>query len=439
VTDLASGGALEDFIAVFNRFEAEAGLFDLRDEQGFPWWDLVRYQVQHLLCAERGIYGDRNRDAASNIGRALSLVRQCKQLTRDLARVNLQAGPPRKSLVVSSRKLSTLDDILAEDSGHGRAAIVVNKDGRAPAPHVAIAGQSLTLVTRIGARVSHPGLEIAGEIRRLANEISARFQCHSDLADALIGKYRFHLAAQRTWSYVLDRIPAVDRVVFVNDDTLKTLVFLARKRGIFVEEVQHGYMGRSHVAFSYPTLSKALETLPDRVIITRDTGDITYPVQRLVLQTPLAVAQSGPRDIDVLIGASPTLREETDTIVGALVGRGLRVAVKLHPTQTAASSGLRERFFGSGLEIHAGSEDFCALARRASVYVPANPTSTTTFEAVENGARLIVVDFNGTKKTAMNDGTASARAASVESLAEVVFSQLRKTGAIFDESAGQLR
>ena len=121
-----------------------------------------------------------------------------------------------------------------------------------------------------------------------------------------------------------------------------------------------------------------------------------------------------------MVGASPTLWKETAGIVGALVGQGLSLAVKLHPAQTQDSCGLRPRFSADEVAIYDGSEDFCTLARRARIFVPANPTSTTTFEAVENGTRLIVVDFGGVRKTKINESITSARANSLQDLPDAV-------------------
>lgn len=72
-----SGGALEDFIATFNAYEAENGLFaDCRDADGFPWWDMARYRVQYAICIERGIYAQAPGQPSPVITRAKSFIRQ---------------------------------------------------------------------------------------------------------------------------------------------------------------------------------------------------------------------------------------------------------------------------------------------------------------------------------------------------------------------------
>lgn len=418
-------GAIEEFISGFNQYEANQGYFDLRDRDEFPWWDLVRYRVQFALCAERGFYGRQKSAPSPKIVRARSFMRQSWQLVRDVATLSMLAPSHVQILVVSSRALPHVTTILDEEKRQGRRAIMFNKEGFAPAPHVAVAGQSIAFFTRLYANACQMPSDIEEDVRRLADQIRKRFQSDVDFFALMSRKYCEHLAAQKAWSFVLNRSPAVDRIIYANDDTLKTLVFLAHGRGIATEEAQHAYMGRSHIGFSYPPLTRLPETLPDRVIINRDTGDITYPVHKVIVQRhPTNQATDTTRDLDVLIAASPVCRDETIGIVTALADKGLRLAVKLHPMQTQESSGLRAHFPPEIVAIHTGSEDFCTLASRAHVFVPANVTSTTALEAVENGARLVVVDFGGVKRTSMNDGIVSARADSLEALPNVIWSQL---------------
>ncbi|WP_416898621.1 MAG: hypothetical protein ACMVY4_02500 [Minwuia sp.] len=421
----ADSGEIEEFIAAFNNYEVQAGLFDLHDSMGCPWWDLVRYRVQFALCVERGIYGYQSVPPLRRSDRARNLFRQGRRLLRDIGKISVLGNRNVGSILVSTRHSAHLTEVLCSEESRGRVALVVNHSGEVPAPHLAIAKRSVDFYVRVAAYGERLPSEVASEACQLAERLRDRFESETDLFDLIARKYREHLAARRAWSFVLDRARALDRVIYINDDTLKTLVFLARRRRIATEELQHGYMGRSHVAFSYPRLANLPETLPDKVIISRDTGDIVYPVEQVVMAKTVTVsANGGRRDIDVLIGASPTLWKETVGIVSALVKQGLSLAVKLHPAQTADRSGLRQQFSVDEIAIHEGHEDFCTLARRARIYVPANPTSTTTFEAVENGARLIVVDFGGVRKTTINDGMTSARVSSLQDLPDAVFSQL---------------
>lgn len=430
--ELQENASLEDIIAAFNRYEAKSGVFALRDKKGYPWWDLVRYRVQFALCVERDIYGRSPVPPSSKLVRAQSFTRQVRQLVRDIARLRGRGTRQSRTLVVSRRSLDYIDGVTAAETERGHGVLLVNKTGEAPAPHMAITSQSIQFFTRLAQWAHRLPPEVDQDARRLAGDIRARFDSKTDIFGVIAAKYREELVARRVWSFILDRASAVERVIYVNDDMLKSLVVLARARRIDTEEVQHAYMGRAHIGFSYPPLDGPLATLPDRVIVTRDTGDITYPVAKVVVQPEAKRREPAIRDIDVLVASSPSRQAETAEIINALAGQGLRLAVKLHPAETEESSEIAARFSPGEVAIHAGDEDFCDLAWRARVFVPVNATSTTAFEAAEMGARVVLVDVGGEKKTAISDGVASARAESLDALPGVVRSQLAATDAATD-------
>jgi hypothetical protein len=416
---------LEDFINKFNSYEAELGTFNLRDRRGYPWWDLVRYQVQLALCVERDFYGNnKSAPTPSLLIRALSFARQIRRLLRDVTKLRSRKIRRIRTILVSKRSLDYLDGVAVSEAECGNCMLFVNKTGATEAPHTAISSQSIAFLTRLTKRAQRlpPGVE--REARQLANDIRVRFESKVDIFAVIATKYREEMAARRIWSFILDRVTAAERVVFVNDDTLKSLVRLARSRGLDTEEVQHAYMGKTHIGFSYPPLDASLATLPNRVIITRDTGDIIYPVERVVLKTTLKHRVATPRDIDVLIGSSPRRQKETADIAMALLGHGHQVAVKLHPAETRESWGAFVRFSLQGVAFYNGSEDFCDLACRARLFIPVNPTSTTAFEAADMGCRVVVVHFGGRKKTAVIDAVTSAHVYSLVDLRVAVQAQL---------------
>lgn len=416
--------SIEDFIESFNNYEAKSQLFHLRDAHGFPWWDLVRYRVQFALCVELGIFERRFTPRSSTFAQIRSFSRQSFRLLTDATRILTLDSSNFRSLVVSTRHLEYLTDALLAEENRGYCALLANKGGQAANPHKAIDYQTIPFFVRLAKHLFPPSTDLSKDAHRVATEICHRFNSNLDIFSLIKEKYSEHLASMRAWAFVLNHMPYLDKIYYVNDDTLKTLVFQARISRISTIEVQHAYMGRSHFGFSYPPLTHPLETLPDKVVINRDTGDITYPVQKVVVQRSVPQTTNSLREIDVLIAASPTNRAFTLEIVESLVNKGLSVAIKLHPSQHEEHSGLRERFPGGAIQIYGGSADFCALVRRAYVFVPANPTSTTAFEAVENGARLVIIDLGGLKKTAINDGIVAARSNSLEALYQVVLTQL---------------
>lgn len=416
--------SLEDFVASFNRYEAENNLFIKCDRQGSPWWDLVRYRVQFALCVEYGFFHRSYARPAQRVVNVRSFARQARRLVHDYAEICKPDTRQVRTLVMSRRSIDFIDGVADTEAERGQRMLFVNKAGEIATPHIAIKSQSIQFITRLAHRTRNLPSEVEKDARWLAQDIRARFESNADIFRVIARKYREELIARRVWSFILDKATGVERLIYVNDDTLKTLVLLARARGIVTEEVQHAYMGRAHIAFSYPPLVGGLVTLPHRVIVTRDTGDITYPVERIVLKTVPKRRDPVPRDIDVLIGSSPSRCMETIDIVATLVGQGLRLAVKLHPAEIEKNSEISMRFTAGEVEIHAGDEDFCDLAWRARLFIPVNPTSTTAFEASEMGARVVLLDPGGVKRTAISDGVTSARAGSLDALPEVVRSEI---------------
>ncbi|MBO6775849.1 MAG: hypothetical protein JJ897_10150 [Marinibacterium sp.] len=415
---------LDEFVCAFNRYEAEVGAFALKDDQGYPWWDMVRYRVQFALCVERGLHGRPGVQPSKKLYRVHSFVNQTCILLRDFARLYSPSVRKSRTLIISRRDIDYLTEIAAAHTKQGLGLIFVSKSGDAPKPHVAIKSQSLQFFTRLAQRMQRVPPEVVQEARRLSDGICTRFDSNLDIFGLISAKYREELVARKLWSFILKRAPTVERVIYVNDDTLKSLVFLARARGIDTEEVQHAYMGKGHIGFSYPPLEDTLATLPKRVIITRDTGDITYPVEKVVRPQRAIRRASVARDIDVLIASSPSRQDETVAVISALVGRGLRLAVKLHPAEMKQHAKVAAQFRAEEVAIYAGDVDFCDLAWRARLFIPINAASTTAFEAAEMQAKVVLVDFGGVKTTTVSDSVASARATSVQDLFCVVEAQL---------------
>jgi hypothetical protein len=421
-------GALERFIEAFNQYEACADLFDrCRDTEGFAWWDVVRYNVQYALCAEKGLYARPTNKTSNLFARGRRFVRQTVQLARDAIKIACLRRSGIAGIYVFLRRS---EHLLEEIEHSERPCLIIDDTGSNRDSHVAISKRSVDFFIRLALRVANVPQAVALEAATLDGEIRRIFDSRLDIRQIILAKYRQHRASRFVWSCILAKLHDVARIGFVNDDTLKTLVHMANSRKITTREFQHGYMGTSHVGYSYPALSVPVTTLPAEVVVNWDTGDITYPVPVIRVKCPDTVAEmpsaSVERDIDVLVGGSPTRVSETVLIVGALVNKGLQLAIKLHPSQTEASSGVRVHFTPDQVQIYPGEVDFRALARRSHVYVPANPTSTTVFEAVESGASLVVVDYGGRKLTGLVDRIVSGRVTSFQGLHEAVLPHLHR-------------
>jgi len=385
---------LDEFIAAFNRFESQHRVFDLRDDNLIPWWDLVRYRVQFELCVERGIYGRATAASVSKTKRARSFVRQFVQLVRDLVTLYRPKMREVQTIALSRRRLRYIENIAGNKDD---VVLFASAQGVPTAPsQLSVSAQSFQFFTRLAKRFAPVPADVSREAQKLASEICSEFKSDCDIFKIITSKYREELVLRHIWGFILNRAFAAKRMIFVNDDMVKTFVAMARAKGMDSEEVQHAYMGRSHIAFSYPDHIDALATFPDRVVITRDTGDITYPVEkRLVAPERLNVSHIH-RDIDVLIASSPTRRERTHQVIRAMVGQELKVAVKLHPAENIETSGISKKFATDDVLVIDNGDDFSEWAARAHICIPVNATSTTAIEALEMNASVIYLDFEGT-------------------------------------------
>lgn len=416
----ANPGAVERFVEEFNRLELEEALFDrCVDPSGFAWWDNARYSVQKNLCIRLGIIGNGAATPRPPISRFLSGAGQVSRMILDLRKLVFLRRHLISGLFVFGRDVRPLITDLNARTGR---CIVVSKDGHGRSGDLRISKRSVDLFIRFASNFVRVPAAVDRLARHLDSRIEAKFKLTTDSRTIIVRKYREHVASRILWSRVFKATWADAAFVgYVNDDSLKTLVSLAGTASLRTREYQHGYMGRSHIAFSYPPLTRRLTTIPDEVVVDFDSGDIEYPARIVrVTSAPHRDVPGGERDIDVLVGGSPTRNADAMAIVQALVGRGLAIAVKLHPAQTEESTGLRARYNPGQVAVFAGDEDFRALAERSKIYVPANPTSTTCYEAFDSGARVLVIDYGATKLTTAMDRFVHERVTAIDLLADAI-------------------
>tara|TARA_R110002096_G_scaffold16898_2_gene57706 strand:+ start:36096 stop:37400 length:1305 start_codon:yes stop_codon:yes gene_type:complete len=400
-------GEMETLIESFHTFERP--LFNsLVDEDGFAWWDLVRYDIQFEILYERGLRSRATNPQRQGLRPTISALRRGAAVASDLAALPRLLRREVDAIIVSRRPLEPILKVIEEsDTAH----FILGSPEFGEHGSLSIDKYHIDLLINLVARLLLPSAGLLNHAKRVERDFQEYFDIQMPVYALIEAKYRKHLAAKRIWSRILSLPASLRRVVFVNDDTMKTLVWLCNQRGIDTTEVQHGYMGSSHIGFSYPQLDKSLMTMPNRVMITRDTGDITYPAPLLRFEgaaTVTAVPSTGDRDIDVLIGSGPRWGRRTEELVAALANSGMRVAVKLHPAQTREDLNLDFEGVQHKPEVFGGKDAFLPIVRRARVYVPVNPGSTTSFEAVENGCVLVLYQPHGAPSTSVVNHLAAA-------------------------------
>lgn len=418
---------LQEFIHSFNQFESDAKLFSLRNTHGLPWWDLVRFQVQYALCVENNIYRNRRILEKKTKGIFVALRRLLIlswRLFCDIINIQCFALRRPKLIVVYTRSLSLDDIAIVAESERNKPILLVNTDGSACSPHAAIHFQSIDLLVRILGKFQRLSPNVLHDVNRISALIGSYFKSDLDFFAIITKKYREEMASRLVWSLILRQFSAVNKVVYINNDKLKSLVVLSREKGLCTYELQHGYIGSTHIGYSYPKLNGLVPSLPHWVIVKRNTGDIGYPVKQLFIYPRSVHNASNVRDIDVLIGVSPTYRMETVDIIRVMVGKGYRLAVKLHPSDNNQRLEIERSLRGGDYKLYAGSDDFCWLASRSCIYIPSHALSTTVFEAIEMGAFVISVNYHGNAISAAVDGLASVSVETIQDLPLAVWSHL---------------
>lgn len=412
-------GGHETLVAQVNAFEAQHDLFArCIDGEGFGWWDLVRYEVWAAIARQRGIHKTISASPRGTLAKAAAAFHRARRLARVEAFV--RASSPlagRNSLFLFNRLTPNLASDLAAARG---ARFVVCKSG------IALEG---------GGDLDKAGFEDAAKLamRRQAvpEDVRHAMEALDDLLRAEFGeslyfrpimhrKYLRHLAHLELWAKMLDRLPSLGLVAFVLDDTTRSLTFLAKRRLIRTREYQHCEMVPWQISFSYPDGLENPATLADEVIVHRPASGVHYPPEVVLRPLARSPVHTRERDIDILVGSSPTRRAEMVEIVRHLVGNGWTIAVKLHPAQLSVGADLAPFVDRGEVTVYDKTTDFADICRRARIYVPSNPASTTTFEAHDEGASVVVVDYDGEKLTSSIDQAVTARANSPGELPAVV-------------------
>jgi len=414
---------ISEFISAFHSFENCHNLFLSLDHHHRPWWDLVRYRVQFQLITDYALHPSRiqsKKTIFSLIRSLLSSFVQLYRLIQDIFLLLFSDLTSIQTLFVANRTIDYIDDQINIVIGDSRS-LHINRSGNVAGSDFAIKYQSFQFFIRLFSRFISLPLSIQHEAAALSAELAAEFTCKGDILSIILNKLREEEAARYIWRFILMRANVLTKIIYVNDDSLKSLVFEARAKGIETEEVQHAYMGKEHIAFSYPNLKLDILTLPDKVVICRDTHDIVYPVKQIILKNYSKSFSPVNRDIDILIGSSLLFINEVVAMLQVLDCYGYRLAVKLHPSEPSKNIDIyRNSSNNKDLLIYSGNEIFSDIACRSKLFIPANPSSTASFEASEMGSKVLLFHSEGFKKVTVADSVASGHIFTLDLLSSAV-------------------
>ena len=94
-------------------------------------------------------------------------------------------------------------------------------------------------------------------------------------------------------------------------------------------------MGATNIMYSLPKVTASLTTLPNKIIITNKTKDITYPVEQILIAKKKENNKETffKKNIDILIGSDLHFFKETIELSKIFLDKKLEVCIKLHPSQ----------------------------------------------------------------------------------------------------------
>lgn len=356
------------------------------------------------MAAERGLLGLRGKTAPAALKERSKLNWLYEKIILvtgvffDIAKLRWDRSPV---MYVSTRKLDLAEDLIYSSVNK---VCLVGDPRNAGRSRCKVNAVGLTKVIQLSSMLVIIPRSVKKEAQQRSNKLKKHFNSDVDYSKIIREKYKESRATLFFWKLIFLFNGRVTDLFFINTDTHRPIIEIAKKNGAKVTEVQHGYMGESHFAFNYPKLDFSLATLPDEVWVDRLSSDITYPVPCRVIKTQ--VAETNPKDlcreIDILIGAAPNRHTELLTLLDILVEFDVSVAVKLHPKGDDVVKSLSRDYSRDAVTFYRDGFSFLSLAQRSTTFIPINPNSTTVFEANDCGSRVLIFNQQGYVVTTMS-------------------------------------
>jgi len=402
-TVAAASGPLSDALVFTDRFfemEIARGLFDLRDDRGVRFWDVVRHDVYYLLWAhvsggglpprksERGELLPKNwlRNAVRSLRTAsmLSKVRRSRPEYLFLTTARVTAGD------------ATIDPISQPylDLVAGRCFVLETFSRTARYLRDAAAARG-AFVSVPQSKLRHAGL---------AGPLNEAFAEYLDLRldpGALNDMIDDNLLAYDDQQHYFGRVLRAHRptaVVMVANGILKGLFTAARELDVPVIELQHGLISRLHPYYSYPRGPSygELRMHPD-VLLTFASSWMSQVYFAGVRSVAIGTEHYRPRagsggKPGLLIVSAARYHPVLSSAAKAIARRLPRLPIiyKLHPQQYGRAQAIGAELSGyPNVTVHAGARSISDLFTEASAMLCIQ--STVVYEALQVGLRVFLL------------------------------------------------
>ena len=382
---------LDEFTDRFFAVEKRLELFSDRSD-GVPWWDAARYHVyEFVFAALDGAPPVRPARQALHV-RALGWLQRTSLRMLLHFRVALFGyetmvlrAPRQKK---SGRPFdSGIDDVVALCPGRTLTIDTFPHYYHLPRrdPH-------------------HRELNANAGIDRLMDELTTEFGkswSGSGLRELIVAQLTGFHSALAAYRKLLARVRP--RLIVMTQNGMEKALFLAASEvQIPLVEGQHGLIGRSHPAYSYPADVDYADrsTFPAVFLAFSDywIRSCFYPAKRCVAvgNDHFAIgALPPPTDPGAVMFVSSdvshdVLRDWAVRLAQAIPNR--KIIYKLHPNQLGASRAIQQEFEAfKNVEVIDGSVSARALLPRVGHLVLIQ--STVTLEALQTGRRVCILPF----------------------------------------------
>lgn len=382
---------LDEFTDRF--FAVEKRLEVFSDQSGgVPWWDAVRYHVYEFVFATLA-----GAPAVRPARRALH-VRALGWIQRTSLRMLLH-------FKVALFGYETMVLRAPREKKGGRPLDAGIDDIAALCP-----GRALTIDTfphyyHLPRRESHRReMKASAGIDRLMDELTTEFGRSWDgsgLRELIVAQLTNFQSALAAYRKLLARVRP--RLIVMTQNGMEKALFLAASEAqIPLIEGQHGLIGRSHPAYSYPAdVDYADRSMFPTVFLAFSQYWIRscfYPAKRCVAVGNdhfVIGALPPPTDPEAVMLVSAdvwhdVLRDWAVRLAQAVPNR--KIIYKLHPNQLRASRAIQQEFEPfKNVEVIDGSVSARALLPRVGHVVLIQ--STVTLEALQAGRRVCILPF----------------------------------------------
>ena len=368
-------GDYDVFIDEFNKYE-EKFFEDCLQYNDLCWWHFVRYKIMAEILIAKKLDKPAHKIIKKN--KIKNTFKDIYILSSDIKRIFFSKKNKVENFYFFTRRVEYLEELLnSEKKDH----LVISRQDNNSNYQIFISYKTIFIIARFIKFFIVIRKNIKEKIFEISKEIETKY--HTNVHKLVLEKYKTEIGFYYAWKIILINFPNLKKLFFTSNDNHYSLIYLTKKFKIESFEVQHGYMGATNIMYSLPKVKASLTTLPNKIIITNKTKDITYPVEQILIAKKKENNRETflKKNIDVLIGSDLHFFKETIELSKIFLDKKLEVCIKLHPSQIDYQYYRKQ--IPSKIKIYSGDYEIKKLLKKSKIFIPIFPMSTTLFTAKE--------------------------------------------------------